>query len=67
VKLSNLLFVGAGYVLGSRAGRERYGQIVEVAHKAAERVTAPGTGSRPSMRLADYLGSASGDGPRSAT
>jgi hypothetical protein len=67
MKLGSLVVFGIGDVLGSRAGRERYGQIVEVAHKAAERVTAPGTGSRPSMRLADYLGSASGDGPRSAT
>jgi hypothetical protein len=34
-KLSLLVAAGAGYVLGSRAGRQRYDQIAEAAHKVA--------------------------------
>lgn len=31
-----MLVFGAGYVLGSKAGRERYAQIVEVAQRLAQ-------------------------------
>jgi tryptophan synthase beta subunit len=33
--MSTLVFAGAGYVLGSRAGRDRYDQIVRVARRVA--------------------------------
>jgi hypothetical protein len=35
VKLSNLAFGVAGYVLGARAGQDRYEQIVRVARRVA--------------------------------
>ncbi len=35
MKLSNLAYAAAGYVLGARAGRERYDQIVRVARRVA--------------------------------
>lgn len=35
MKLSSLAFAAAGYVLGARAGRERYDQIVRVARRVA--------------------------------
>ena len=61
---------GAGYVLGTRAGRERYTQIAEAAGKAAERLRAPdGTAAgvpEPTVRLDEYLrGVSAGDGRRS--
>jgi hypothetical protein len=33
--LAKLIVFGAGYILGSKAGRERYNQIAAIAHKAA--------------------------------
>ena len=38
MKLSTLAVFGAGYVLGSKAGRERYVQIVELAQRTAQRI-----------------------------
>lgn len=38
MKLSTIAVFGAGYVLGSRAGRERYVQIVELAQRTAQRI-----------------------------
>jgi hypothetical protein len=38
VKLSKAALFAAGYVLGTRAGRERYAQILEVAARASERL-----------------------------
>jgi hypothetical protein len=35
VRLSNLVYGFAGYVLGARAGRERYEDIVRVARRVA--------------------------------
>ncbi len=54
MKLRSLVLFGAGYVLGARAGRERYAQIVEAAQKASqrfdERRRQP---TKPSERVAD--------------
>jgi hypothetical protein len=36
VKLSTLAGLGAGYVLGTGAGRERYGQIIAAAKSATK-------------------------------
>jgi hypothetical protein len=44
---------GLGYVLGSRAGRERYAQIVAAAHKASERLESYGSGGGRSARSPD--------------
>jgi len=38
VKLTTLAVFGAGYVIGTKAGRERYAQIVAVAEKASKRL-----------------------------
>ncbi len=35
MKLTSLALFGAGYVLGTKAGRERYEQILELTTKAA--------------------------------
>ena len=37
MKLTTVAFFGLGYVLGSRAGRERYEQLVEATKGAAKR------------------------------
>ncbi len=36
MKLSTLAGFGAGYVLGTRAGRERYAQIVALVQRTAQ-------------------------------
>jgi hypothetical protein len=40
------VFAAAGYVLGSKAGRERYDQIREAAATASRRLEAYGNGGR---------------------
>jgi hypothetical protein len=37
LRLTALLMFGAGYVMGTRAGRERYAEIVRVVEKASKR------------------------------
>ena len=47
--LTKAAIFAAGYVLGARAGHERYAQIVEVAARASQRLeelSARGGGSR---------------------
>jgi hypothetical protein len=43
LKLSNLVYAAAGYVLGARAGRERYDQIVSLARRVAGSQTVQAT------------------------
>jgi hypothetical protein len=43
VKLSNLVYAGIGYVVGARAGRERYEDIVRVARRVAGSQTVQST------------------------
>ena len=38
MRLTTLLMFGAGYVIGARAGRERYAEIVTVAQRASKRL-----------------------------
>jgi len=38
MKLRSLAVFGAGYVLGAKAGRERYAQIVEAVQTASQRL-----------------------------
>jgi hypothetical protein len=45
VKLTRIAAFAAGYVLGSKAGRERYEQIVAAARKAAARLENYGNGA----------------------
>jgi hypothetical protein len=43
VRISNLAYGVAGYVLGARAGRERYEQIVSIARRVAGSQTVQST------------------------
>jgi hypothetical protein len=43
LKLSNLAFAAAGYVLGARAGRERYEDIVRISRRVAGSQTVQAT------------------------
>jgi hypothetical protein len=45
-KLGLAVAAAAGYVLGSKAGRERYGQILAAAAAASRRLEAYGDGGR---------------------
>jgi hypothetical protein len=51
VKLSNLIYAGAGYVLGARAGRARYDQIVRIARRVAGSQTVQSTAGLAQARL----------------
>ena len=65
MRLRSLVVFGAGYLLGTRAGRERYAQIATAASKAAERLGRidPAAGAaEPTVRLDDYLQDASANG-----
>jgi len=42
VRLTTVAVFGVGYVLGTRAGRERYQQILELAHNASGKFAASG-------------------------
>jgi hypothetical protein len=62
VKLTSIALFGVGYVLGAKAGRERYAQIVQAAQKASQRLDAyDGKGGKPSERLADYIRTRAGE------
>jgi hypothetical protein len=56
VKPSSLAFVAVGYVLGARAGRERYDQIVRVARRVAGSQTVQSTAGLMQAQL-DQLAS----------
>ena len=47
MRLTTLVMFGAGYVLGTRAGRERYAQIVTIAEKASKRLDEFSADHRP--------------------
>lgn len=46
MKLTRIAIFGAGYVLGTKAGRERYEQIVVAAQNASQRLESYGNGGR---------------------
>jgi len=57
MKLVGLTLFGAGYILGSKAGRQRYEQIRALARAATNKLGDPSTQSRVSAytdRLATY-------------
>jgi hypothetical protein len=56
VKLTTVAVFGFGYVLGSRAGRERYAQIVAAARKASERLEAYSNGGGGSLDRSAIVG-----------
>ena len=49
MKLSRIAIFGIGYVLGTRAGRERYEQIVAAAQSASQRLEDYFDGGRQSQ------------------
>ena len=58
MKVTTIAFFGLGYVLGSRAGRERYEQLVEATKDAAKRLEERRTtGGRPKTYSAAANGS----------
>ncbi|MFC5177017.1 hypothetical protein [Nocardioides taihuensis] len=52
MRLTSLAALGVGYVLGSRAGKERYEQIREAAQQAAKQLESYGEGGSLAHRLA---------------
>ena len=38
MRVTSLIMLGIGYVLGSRAGRERYDELTELVQRASERL-----------------------------
>jgi hypothetical protein len=54
LKLSSLAFAAAGYVLGSRAGRERYEQIVRLARRVAGSQTVQSTAGLVQAQLDEF-------------
>ena len=57
MKVIRIAMFGAGYVLGAKAGRERYQQIVAAAQTAAQRLEKYGDRGKP----ADDQGTAAVD------
>lgn len=55
MKLSAVVLFGAGYVVGTRAGRERYDQIVALARTMADRLEERTSASDPTSGFADRL------------
>ena len=47
MRLTTVLMFGAGYVLGTRAGRERYAQIIAATNRASQRLEAYSEQHRP--------------------
>jgi hypothetical protein len=47
VRVTTLVMFGAGYVLGTKAGRERYAQIVAMAERTSQRLEAFSTRHEP--------------------
>jgi hypothetical protein len=56
VRVTSIAFFGVGYVLGAKAGRDRYAEIVEAARKATQGLDQyRRAGGGPSDKLASYL------------
>jgi hypothetical protein len=55
VKVTTVGLCAVAYVLGARAGKERYDQIRRLAHEAAERLESYGEGGSLAARLSDWL------------
>lgn len=55
MKLTTLGLCGVAYVLGARAGKERYDQIRTLAHEAAQKLEAYGEGGSLAERVTGWL------------
>jgi hypothetical protein len=60
VKLAGVAVFAAGYVIGARAGRERYAQIIGEVARASQRLE-EFSARRPPRRPGDGSGPADGD------
>jgi hypothetical protein len=60
VKLTSVAIFAAGYVIGSRAGRERYAQIVDAVERTSQRLEAFSARHAPAHRR-QSSGRADGD------
>ena len=63
--IGKLCLVGIGYVLGTRAGRDRYEQIRVVAGQAAQRLERYGSRGSLASHVVGQPSGASGAGSRS--
>jgi len=59
-KLSMAVGFAAGYVLGARAGRQRYEQITQVAHKVWEHPTVQSAAGVVGAQASEFVGRARG-------
>jgi hypothetical protein len=50
VKLTSVAVFAAGYVIGTRAGRERYAQIVDLVERTSQRLDAFSSRHTPDRR-----------------
>lgn len=57
MKLTSMASFAVGYVIGARAGRERYAQIVDVVERTSQRLESFSTRHAPESQ---------GEGPRRA-
>jgi len=55
MKLATIGLCGIAYVLGARAGRERYEQIHRLAQEAAQGLESYGEGGSLATRVSDWL------------
>jgi hypothetical protein len=55
MRLTALGALAVGYVLGARAGKERYEEIRQLAGRAAERLEAYGSSGSLATRVSDEL------------
>ena len=55
MRLTTIGLCGIAYVLGARAGKERYEQIRTLAHELAEKLESYGEGGSLALRVADWL------------
>lgn len=60
MKLASVVMFSAGYVMGSKAGRERYAQILKMAEAASHRLE--GYNARNAARLDVDRANGAGDG-----
>jgi hypothetical protein len=66
MKVATAVIFGIGYVVGSKAGRERYEQICALARNAAKNFDAAGTRQRLEALAAQLDGHSSGATSRRA-
>ena len=59
MKLTGAVVFAAGYIIGAKAGHERYAQIVEIAERASKRLDEFSSRNPPGRR-GDHAGRADG-------